>query len=78
MKISVFEAEPREARAFDSLTAANALRLAGEPLRIANVGEYADAEAVSTVIYSELRRPVLEKLPAFPCLAIETSFAGPG
>ena len=36
MKVVVFEAEPREASAFDSLKPANEVQLVAEPLRAAN------------------------------------------
>jgi hypothetical protein len=43
MKIAVFEAEPREASAFEILKPANEVQLVAEPLRTGNAHAFADA-----------------------------------
>ncbi|MFZ5790092.1 MAG: hydroxyacid dehydrogenase [Pseudomonadota bacterium] len=73
MKVVIFEAEPREAPAFDSLKPANEVQVIAEPLRAANAAEYADAEAVSTFIYSALDRPALERLPYLRLIATRST-----
>lgn len=73
MKIVVFEAEPREAPVFDALRNNHELALVDSPLRDENVAEHADAEVVSTFIYSELDRSVLEKLPSLKLIATRST-----
>jgi D-lactate dehydrogenase len=73
MKIVIFETEPREASAFDTLKQGHELVLTGEPLRADNAARYADAAIVSTFIYSKLGRDVLEKLPALELIATRST-----
>ncbi|MEQ1866169.1 MAG: hydroxyacid dehydrogenase [Micropepsaceae bacterium] len=73
MKLVVFEAEPREASAFDALKAQDDVTVTGEPLRIGNAGRFAEAEVVSTFIYSELNRRVLEQLPVLKLIATRST-----
>lgn len=73
MKIAVFEVEPHEARAFKALEAQNEVILVEAPLRAANAREFSGAEVVSTFIYSELDRRVLEKLPALELIATRST-----
>jgi len=73
MKIVVFEAELREASVFDALRDRHELALVDYPLRGENVAQYADAEVVSTFIYSELNRDVLEKLPSLKLIATRST-----
>jgi D-lactate dehydrogenase len=73
MKIFVFEAEPREEQAFDALKAAGDVRLVFEPLGTANAPGFSDAEVVSTFIYSELGRGVLEQLPSLKLIATRST-----
>lgn len=56
MKIVIFATESREAEAFDALKHGHALVLTDKPLRADNAAQYADAEIVSTFIYSKLGR----------------------
>jgi D-lactate dehydrogenase len=73
MKIVIFETEPREAPAFENLKRGHELVLTGEPLRADNAGRFADANVVSTFIYSKLGRDVLEKLPALELIATRST-----
>ncbi len=73
MKIVIFETEPREAPAFDSLKPGHMLELTAQPLRADNAHEYADAEIVSTFIYSALGRDVLAKLPQLKLVATRST-----
>jgi D-lactate dehydrogenase len=73
MKIVVFEFESREEPVFERLKPEHDLSLVGEPLEAANVARYADAEAISTFIYSKLHREVLERLPALKLIATRST-----
>lgn len=73
MKLVVFEAEPREASAFDALKGQNDVTVIGEPLRAGNAGKFAQAEAISTFVYSELNPQVLEQLPALKLIATRST-----
>ncbi len=73
MKLVVFEAEPREASAFDALKAQNHVIVTNEPLRNENAGRYAQVEAVSTFIYSELDRHVLQQMPTLKLIATRST-----
>lgn len=73
MKVVVFEAEPREASAFDTLKPANEVGLVAEPRRIANADTFSGAELISTFIYSELGRAVLEQLPSLKLIATRST-----
>jgi D-lactate dehydrogenase len=73
MKIVIFETEPRETSAFDTLKCGHELVLTGQPLRADNAAQYADAEIVSTFIYSKLGRDVLEKLPVLKLIATRST-----
>lgn len=73
VKLVVFEAEPREAGAFDALKLINEVELVPEPLNAGNAARFADAEIVSTFIYSTLDREVLEQLPALKLIATRST-----
>ena len=73
MKVVLFEAEPREAPIFERLKQHHDFRFVEEPLRHDNAGRYAEAEVVSTFIYSQLDRQVLEKLPALRLIATRST-----
>ncbi|MEJ2379232.1 MAG: hypothetical protein P8Y53_07505 [Pseudolabrys sp.] len=73
MKIVIFETEPREAAAFDALKWDNELVLTEQPLQADNAAQYADADIVSTFIYSKLGRDVLAKLPALKMIATRST-----
>lgn len=73
MNIVLFETEPREVPTFEALKQFHELSFAKEPLRAANAAEHADAEIISTFIYSRLDREVLEKLPALKLIATRST-----
>ncbi len=73
MKIVVFDAEPHEAGAFEALRGRHDLRLVDTPLRAEDAAQYADAEVISTFIYSALDRSVLERLPALALVATRST-----
>ena len=73
MKIVLFETEPREGPVFERLKEQNDLKLINEALCAETAGGYADAEIVSTFIYSKLDRQVLEKLPALKLIATRST-----
>ena len=73
MRIVIFEAEPREAAAFAPLKTAHDLVLIDEPLRAGNAGRFADAEVISTFIYSQLDRDVLQQFPKLKLIATRST-----
>ena len=73
MKIVVFETEPRETPFFEPLKGLHELVFIDSPLRSENADRYADAEIVSTFIYSELDAGVLERLPAMRLIATRST-----
>lgn len=73
MRIVLFEVEPREAAAFDSLKAAHDLVLLKEPLRASNAASFHDADIISTFIYSKLDRDVLRQLPSLKLIATRST-----
>lgn len=73
MKIVVFEAEPREAPVFEALRDQHEPILVESPLRGENVARHADADVVSTFIYSELDSGVIEKLPSLKLIATRST-----
>jgi D-lactate dehydrogenase len=73
MKILIFEAEAREQTAFERLKGAHDLRLVAQALRPENVQDFADAEIISTFVYSTLDRKILEQLPALRLIATRST-----
>lgn len=73
MKIVVFEVESHEAPAFLTLEGRNELVLLEGPLRAAEAERFADAEIISTFIYSQLGRDTLEKMPALKAIATRST-----
>ena len=73
MKIVIFEVEPREAPAFDALKGKHDLVVTDQPLQASNAARFADAEAVSTFIYSKLDQDVLGQLPATRLIATRST-----
>jgi D-lactate dehydrogenase len=73
MKIVVFEAEPREAPVFEVLRDQHELVLVDSLLRSENVAQHADADIISTFIFSELDSGVLEKLPSLELIATRST-----
>lgn len=73
MKIVVFEIEPREEKAFEALKVEHEVIFTDQPLRAANVSEFSDADIVSTFIYSNLDRDVLESLALLKVIATRST-----
>jgi D-lactate dehydrogenase len=73
VKIVAFEVEPHEAAAFERLGPDHELVLGEAPLRATNAADFRDAQIISTFIYSELDRSVLEKLPALRLIATRST-----
>ena len=73
MKIVVFEAELREVPAFEALKELHELVVTEKPLRPDNAAQFADAEVVSTFIYSALDRAVFERLPSLKLVATRST-----
>jgi len=73
VKIAVFEVEDWERDAFQPLQGEHDITFLNEPLSAANVRRYADAEVVSTFIYSNLSRIVLEQLGQLKLIATRST-----
>ena len=73
MKVVVFEAEEQERGAFDRLRPAHEVVFVTDPLKATNVKEYADADVVSTFIYSDLSLNVIEQLPRLKLIATRST-----
>jgi D-lactate dehydrogenase len=73
MKIAVFEVEDWERDAFRSLQEEHEVVFLNEPLNAANAGGYADADVVSTFIYSNLNRMVLEQFEHLELIATRST-----
>ncbi len=73
MNITIFELEEWERQAFETLVDANDLELLDGPLSAKTAADHADAEAISTFIYSRLNRDVLEQLPRLKLIATRST-----
>lgn len=73
MKIVVFEAEDRERVAFDRLAATHRVSFVAGPLKADNAAALGGTEVVSTFIYSDLSRAVLQKLPNLKLIATRST-----
>ena len=73
MKVVVFEAEPREETLFDRLKSTHEVIFLKEPLRADNARDFPDADVVSTFIYSDLNRNILEQLPSLKLIATRST-----
>lgn len=73
MKIVVFEIEEWERNAFIPLQDRHEVVFVNEPLTVDTVDEYADAEAVSVFIYSDLERQVVERLAKLRLIATRST-----
>jgi D-lactate dehydrogenase len=73
MKIIVFEAEERERRVFEMLCRDHDVVFVDEPLRAGNAKIYPDAQVISTFIYSDLGKPVLDELPDLKLIATRST-----
>lgn len=73
MKIVIFEVEAWERAAFRDLEAAHEVVFVAEPLGLENADAHADAEVVSTFIYSDLDGTVLSRLTALRFIATRST-----
>ena len=73
MKIAVFELEDWERQVFERVGKAHELELRSEALSRKNASDHAQAEVISTFIYSSLDRAVLEKLPNLKLIATRST-----
>ena len=73
MKIVIFEVEAWERETFRDLEAAHVVVFVAEPLGPGNADAHADAEVVSTFIYSDLGGAVLTRLTALRFIATRST-----
>jgi len=73
MKVVVFEAEERERGEFDCLRPAHEVVFVAEPLRALNAGEHTNADVISTFIYSDLGRAILDQFPQLKMIATRST-----
>lgn len=73
MNIVVFEIEDWEREAFEGLQDEHDVILTAEALSAENAADYADAEIVSTFIYSQLDRDVLKQLEDVQLIATRST-----
>lgn len=73
MKIAIFESDQHEPTAFDALRRAYDLVMVNEPLDADTAGQFADAEIVSTFVFSQLGRATLERLPRLRLVATRST-----
>jgi len=73
MRITVFEAEQWERDALQPLEASHYVRFFGDPLRPPVADEYTDSDVVSVFVYSQLRRPVLERFGSLKLIATRSA-----
>lgn len=73
MKITVFEVEDWERERFAQFNHDHEVKLRSEPLSAKNVAEHADAEIVSTFIYSKLNQEVIEQLGNLKLIATRST-----
>ncbi|PSO93324.1 MAG: hydroxyacid dehydrogenase [Cyanobacteria bacterium SW_6_48_11] len=73
MKIVVFQVEPWERKTFEQLSAEHEVEFSEQPLTPDNASQHADAEAISTFIYSELNTEVLKQLSNLKLIATRST-----
>ncbi len=73
MKMAVFELESWEKQRFESLTGEHEVELVSEALTPENAADYADAEIISTFIYSDLGRETLEHFQNLKMIATRST-----
>ena len=73
MRITIFELEEWERAWFDHLSEGNEVTLLSEPLTPKNAGQHADAEVISTFIYSDISEEVIEKLESLRLIATRST-----
>jgi len=73
MRIAVFELEDWEQQAFGELEADHRVSYHTQPLEAANAADFAEVEAISPFIYSELDRRTLDALPNLRLIATRST-----
>ncbi len=73
MRIAVVEVEPWETEAFRALESQHCVRYESRPLGPDNAAEFADVEAISPFIYSQVDREVLDALPHLKLVATRST-----
>jgi len=73
MKIAVFEAEKWERRSFEALQDEHEITFSDERLTEENADRFADAEILSTFIYSDLGEGVLKKFEKLELIAVRAT-----
>lgn len=73
MNIVVFESEEWERSSFQKLGTAHQVAFSKEPLTAQNARRYADAQIISTFIYSELNGEMLRRLPDLRLIATRST-----
>jgi D-lactate dehydrogenase len=73
MRIVAFEVEPWEHGCFDQVREDHDVKILSEPLGHENAQEHADADVVSTFIYSDLGRKVLKRLDGLQMIATRST-----
>lgn len=73
MKITIFELEEWERAWFEQLSNEHEVTLLAEPLTSENVSEHADAEAISTFIYSRFTDDVIKQLKSLRLIATRST-----
>ena len=73
MRIAVFELEDWERRIFEQLSPDHTLQLYSETLNAKTAANHADAEAISTFIYSRIDDTVLDALPKLRLIATRST-----
>lgn len=73
MKITIFELEDWERKVFERLAEEHELELLAEPLSRKTASDHAQADVISTFIYSPLDREVLEQLPNLKLIATRST-----
>ena len=73
MKIAVFEVEPWDRDALDNLARDHDVAFDARELDAKVAEDHADAEAISTFIYSTMSREVLEKFPQLAFIATRST-----
>ena len=73
MKIVIFEIEPWERQAFESLEGAHDLAYESGRLNETKAGHFSDADIISTFIHSSLTREALERFSQLKLIATRST-----
>jgi len=73
MKVIIFEVEPWEAKTFEQLQTEHEVQCVDESLTPDNADQYADAQIISTFLYSDVSATVLQQLPNLKLIATRST-----